>query len=143
MKNNKNRFLTVFFLPKIRSYLILNFCLTCIIFFLNWKYGIIGFMMFGILIYYNYKTGHSRRREIVNYIENLTFNIDTATKHTLLNFPMPIVVVDMDGKIMWNNTFFRDLFDEQILLENDINLIFKDFNIIFYTNDRQNKVKRR
>ncbi|NJD02407.1 MAG: phosphoesterase, partial [Ruminiclostridium sp.] len=84
--------------------------------------------LLAFLTYYNIRSGSRRRNEITKYIENLTFNIDTATKDTLLNFPMPLVVADLDGVIIWYNSSFRKIFDGEELLEKAISDIVGELN---------------
>jgi c-di-AMP phosphodiesterase-like protein len=86
-------------------------------------------------VYYNVSSGYKRQKEITKYIENLTFNIDTATKDTLLNFPMPLVVADLDGSIIWYNSSFKKIFDEGDLLEKTISTFVEDLHPENLAND--------
>jgi len=79
-----------------------------------------GYLLFFVLVFYNFRANYKRQKDIIKYIENLTFNIDSASKDTLLNFPMPLVVVELDGTIIWYNQKFRKIFREEELLENTI-----------------------
>lgn len=45
-----------------------------------------------ILGLYTRTSGHKRRREITKYIENITGNVDVATKDTMVNSPLPMVI---------------------------------------------------
>ena len=78
-----------------------------------------GFFLLVFLVYYNFRSNYTRHKEITKYIENLTFNIDTATKDTLLNFPMPLVLVELDGTIIWYNSSFKKIFDGEELIGKD------------------------
>ncbi|MCX7923018.1 MAG: DHH family phosphoesterase [Clostridia bacterium] len=110
------------FIPRASLYLWIIFILLIIISTLKFWYAAIpGYAVLIFLVYYNFKSNHIRRKEITKYIENLTFNIDTATKDTLLNFPMPLVVIELDGTIVWYNSYFRRIFDGEDLLEKTIN----------------------
>ena len=42
-----------------------------------------------ILLLYSRASGHKRRKEITRYIENITGNVDVATKDTMVNSPLP------------------------------------------------------
>ena len=108
------------FVPRARFYLWIIFILVCIIAVLYWQVAIPGFLLFIFLVYYNYRSNYIRQREITKYIENLTFNIDSAAKDTLLNFPMPLVVLELDGTIIWYNSSFREIFNKEDLLEKTI-----------------------
>jgi len=105
------------FLPKASFYLFVIFILLILIAVLKFMAAIPGFILFIVLLFYNFRSNYVRHRELTKYIENLNFNIDTASKDTLLNFPMPLVVVELDGTIIWYNSSFKRLFDGEELLE--------------------------
>ena len=45
----------------------------------------------------------------MNYIETVTDNMDFATKHSLTNFPMPIVIYSINTNlILWSNSKFNE-----------------------------------
>ncbi len=116
----ENKKFSGMFVPRARFYLWIIFILVCIIAVLYWQVAIPGFLLFIFLVYYNYRSNYIRQREITKYIENLTFNIDSAAKDTLLNFPMPLVVLELDGTIIWYNSSFREIFNKEDLLEKTI-----------------------
>ena len=111
---------TGIFVPRASLYLFVIFIMLIVITVLNVQIAIPGYVLLAFLTYYNIRSGSKRRNEITKYIENLTFNIDTATKDTLLNFPMPLVVTDLEGTIIWYNSSFRKIFDGEELLEKTI-----------------------
>lgn len=116
------------FLPKASFYLFVIFILLILIAVLKSMAAIPGFILFIVLLFYNFRSNYVRHRELTKYIENLNFNIDTASKDTLLNFPMPLVVVELDGTIIWYNSSFKRLFDGEELLEKEIHSFVKDMN---------------
>ncbi len=124
---DNNRFFGIF-IPRSGFYLWIIFFLVIIITILNIWIGISGFLLFTFLIVYNIRSNYVRQKEITKYIENLTIKIDTATKDTLLNFPMPLVVVELDGTIIWYNPPFRDIFDGEHLLEKTINSFINELD---------------
>jgi len=109
------------FIPRASFYLWIILILEAIIAILNWKVAIPGLLLFAFLVYHYFRSNYKRQKEITRYIENLTFNIDSATKDTLLNFPMPLVVTELDGAIIWYNSYFRKIFNGEALLEKTIN----------------------
>ncbi len=111
---------TGIFVPRASLYLWIILILLIVITILEWRIAVPGYILLAFLTYYNVRSGSRRRNEITRYIENLTLNIDTATKDTLLNFPMPLVVTDLDGVIIWYNSSFRKIFDGEELLEKTI-----------------------
>lgn len=109
------------FIPRASFYLWIILMLVGVIGVLDWRVAIPGFLLLAFLIYHYFSSNYKRQREITKYIENLTLNIDTATKDTLLNFPMPLVVTELDGTIVWYNSSFRQIFHGEDLLEKTIN----------------------
>lgn len=116
------------FLPKASFYLLVIFLLLLIISALEFFIAIPGYILFLLLLYYNFRSNYKRHREITRYIENLTFNINTASKDTLLNFPMPLVLIELEGTIIWYNSSFKKIFDGEKLLEKTIHSFIKGLN---------------
>ena len=114
------------FIPKAGFYLWAIFILLVVIAFLDYRIAMPGFVIFIFLVYYNYRSNYVRHKEITRYIENLTINIDRATKDTLLNFPMPLVVVEVDGTIIWYNSSSKEIFRGVELLEKTIHSFVKE-----------------
>ena len=51
-----------------------------------------------------------RRQRILQYIDSLTGSVDTASKSTLINSPLPIMVFRPDtGEVIWSNENFLQL----------------------------------
>lgn len=111
---------TGIFVQNSKFYLWVILILVIVITFLNWTVAIPGYLLLMFLVYYSYRSNFIRQKEITSYIENLTFNMDTATKDTLLNFPMPMVVAGLDGRIIWYNSSFREIFKGEELFEKTI-----------------------
>lgn len=109
-------------------YLWVIFILNGVIAVLDWRAAIPIFLMFIVLLYNYFRRVRHRQKELTRYIENLTFNIDAATKDTMRNFPMPLAVLELDGSIIWYNSPFKEIFTGKDLLENTINSLVKGFN---------------
>lgn len=119
-----NKKLSRIFIPKAGFYLWVILFLVVIITILNPLVAIPGYVLFAFLVVYNYKSTHIRNKEITKYIETLTFNIDRATKDTLLNFPMPLVLAELDGTTVWYNSSFKGIFESDDFLQKTVsNLI--------------------
>jgi len=95
------------FIPRDSYYLWIILFLLVVITVLEPIFAIPGLLLFAALVFYFLRSNYKRKEKIVSYIENLNFNIDTATKGTLLNFPMPLVVAEPDGTIIWYNSSFK------------------------------------
>lgn len=48
-----------------------------------------------------------KRRELLHYIESVTYDAESARNSTLLNFPLPMVVFKLDdSRVVWGNQVF-------------------------------------
>lgn len=116
------------FVPRASFYLWIILLLVLTVAYLNIQVAIPAFLLLIYLVFYNVKSNYDRRKEITKYIENLSLNIDTATKGTLLQFPLPLVVLDLSGTIIWYNSYFKNLFDGEELLEGTIDSVSEELN---------------
>ena len=72
--------------------------------------GLIQLCAIGGLYVYFTRSGKKRRQGILQYIDNLTGSVDTASKSTLINSPLPIMVFRPDtGEVIWSNENFQQL----------------------------------
>ena len=56
------------------------------------------------------QSGKNRRQSILQYIDNVTGNVETASKSNLVNSPLPIMVFRPDtGEVIWSNENFLQL----------------------------------
>ena len=62
-----------------------------------------------LVFVYSRFSGKKRNRELLNYIETLTYNVDSAAKDNLVNFPMPMAIFSMDDTeiITANDSFLK------------------------------------
>jgi c-di-AMP phosphodiesterase-like protein len=120
MENNK---ILGIFMPKSKTYLWIILFLLIVIAVLQWQVAIPGFVLYLVLIVHNIRLNYRRKKEITQYIENLSIKIDTTTKNTLLKFPAPLVVTDIDGSIIWYNSCFKKIYDGENILESTISNI--------------------
>jgi len=51
----------------------------------------------------------SREKELKRYLIDYTNNIENLSVNSFFNFPMPISIIDAQGKLHWYNSKFRDL----------------------------------
>jgi c-di-AMP phosphodiesterase-like protein len=122
---DNKKFLGIF-IPRAAFYLWIIMILAVVIAVMDWRVSIPVFLLLVFLIYYNFTSNYKRQKEVTKYIENLTLNIDIATKDTLHNLPMPLAVLETDGTIMWYNTSFKNMLDMENLLEKNISSLIEE-----------------
>ena len=100
--------------PGMRLYLIVMVLFAGVTFFIHEKLAVVEAALILILIIYSLLDARRRRRQLVDYIEGVTYNAENAKNNTLMNFPLPIVVFKMDDyQIIWGNQIFFNLFGRQ------------------------------
>lgn len=107
------------FFPNTDVYMILITILLAIIFYFNFIIGIIGLGIFGVLVIYNYILIKRRKNQWNRFIEDLSVNLDVAGRNTLSKIPIPLVIVDNRGHILWCNSIFlenvtKDIYGKRI-----------------------------
>ena len=62
-----------------------------------------------LYIFYRRQT-KKRRRSVMQYVETITGGVDSISKNSLLNTPLPVVIFRADnGEIIWTNDSFADM----------------------------------
>ncbi|MEW9121394.1 MAG: DHH family phosphoesterase [Thermotaleaceae bacterium] len=147
-----NKRFSKLFIPDTRIHLWIMMILVLVVTYYNPMIGAIGILLMIYLLYHNWKTQHDRKEMWRKYIEGFSSNIDAATQHAVLNLPIPLVIVEFDGSIIWYNSRFSEITDSQDLLEKNVedfiqgiqldNILKdkKDMVIEVTINDRQYKV---
>ncbi|MFZ5968273.1 MAG: DHH family phosphoesterase [Bacillota bacterium] len=113
------RFMKIF-IPDTKLHLWIMLVFVLVISYYNIIIGGLGLFMMFYLTYHNWKTQHDRKEMWRAYIENLSSDIDSATKHAILNMPIPLVIVEFDGSISWYNPKFSEIVDTKDILEKNI-----------------------
>lgn len=68
-----------------------------------------GIVTVALYVYFS-RSNQKRRQNIIQYIDHLTGSVDTASKSTLINSPLPIMVFRPDtGEVIWSNENFLQL----------------------------------
>ena len=98
-------------------YIVLIFILLAIILYLHKELFYICLIVGLFVSCYAVLVRAIRKNEINKYIEQLAFNVDSVTKDALLNFKMPLVILESDGNIIWKNDNFVPLFENENLEE--------------------------
>jgi len=129
----KNRLTKRLNLPEVRVYLAVILLLVVVITLFDYVIGGIAFLLFLFLLLYNWGVAKRRREEWYEYLENLSENIEWATKNAVLSIPMPLVVIEVGGSITWYNPNFGDLFKGEKLLERNISDFIPELKPRYFT----------
>lgn len=91
--------------------------------------GAIGGLLLGYLIFHNVKNLHKKEQEFTRYVESLSNEFESATKHAIFNMPFPLIIVDEKGSVNWYNTPFLKMVEEEDILHENILDIIPELNI--------------
>lgn len=109
MPKNKNFFENM--VSKTKIYLIIIAILLILLCSMNKKYIIPSIIIYILIFFYSYWTNTKGKNEISKHIEEITFNIDSAAKNTLINSPFPLVIMETDGTVIWKSSKFISEFE--------------------------------
>lgn len=113
----------------INIYLIPIGILTIILWFYQPFIALISLIGLGYLIYHSIKTRQRMNKQLKEYVEGLSDEFDSATKHAIFNMPFPLVMLNERGAISWYNTPFLKMMDERELLNEEISILIPDLGM--------------
>ena len=79
---------------------------------------------------YNRQSNRRRRKEIARYLDSVTGTVDTATKDTLANSPLPMIIFRPESDdIIWTNDRFLQIAGERAhLLDSKLSVLIPGFD---------------
>lgn len=132
-----NKKIFKFLIPDSKLYLWIIGILIGIIAIYDPRIAAVGVVLLAYLIYYHWKNVHLKKVEWTKYIESLTNEIDSATKYAVINLPIPLVMLEVDGTVNWYNSKFLQMIDTKDILDKDISDIIPNFNVDMIMNKKE------
>ena len=126
MPANKKTFEKIF--SKTRIYLVIIAVCLILLCINNINYIVPSIIIYAAIIAYSLKADSKNKTEITQHIEELTFNVDSMAKNTLINSPYPIAIIETDGNIVWKSSNFIVEFGN-IDIKNIINELSKEIKL--------------
>ncbi len=99
--------------------------------------SIIGFILLGYLVFLSIKSINKDKEDFIKYMEGLSDEFDSATKHATFNMPFPLVILDDRGRISWYNTPFLKMMNEEELLNHEISEIIPEIDLDNILKDKE------
>ena len=97
-------------LSKVKIYLIIIIVLSIILCLYDKKWIVPAIILDVLIILYTIWENSRKKNEIVSHIEELTMDVTTASKSNIVNSPIPLVLIQTDGNIIWRSRKFTELF---------------------------------
>lgn len=110
-----------------RIYLIIIFILLAILCYSNPQFIAPSIIIFVLLVIYSEWATDKSKLEVVKHIQEMTFDVNSTVKNTLVNSPFPLVIVGEDGNIIWKGSRFTQEF-ANIDIKTYLNEILKDIS---------------
>lgn len=121
----KNNYKINDFLP----YFVFGIILVIILLALKPIIGLFAILGLAYVSFMAYSKINHKNEENLKNIENLNERFDSLTKQAIFDMPFPLVVTDEKAKILWYNTPFINLFNEETVLDGDLENLVDDIDI--------------
>ena len=73
--------------------------------------------------------------ELENHIQDITSDVSSASKGNLVNTPIPLVLIETDGSIVWRSKKFVEEFNQVSDISNSLNSIVKEIKLDIEKNE--------
>ena len=60
--------------------------------------------IYALIVIYSLWTNSKRIDEISKHIQDVTFNVDSTIKNSLVNSPFPLIIMETDGNVIWKSS---------------------------------------
>ena len=110
----------------------------------SWKLAVLEAAVTALLYVYFRQNNQKRRQGVLQYIDSVTGSVDTASKSTLINSPLPTLVFRPDtGEIIWSNESFLQLAGvREHLFEMRLSEAVPDFQVQWLLSGKQESPER-
>ena len=111
-----------------KIYLVIIFVLLVVMCIYNPKFIITAILIFALILGYTYFANNKRKSEISQHLQDLTLNVNQAAKNSLIYSPIPLIIVETDGNIVWRSTKFVSEF-ANIDINNYLTELLENINL--------------
>ncbi len=91
--------------------------------------GIGIFAVTALIVYLNITQNIARRRDITHYVEALASDIDDSAQRAVLDLPIPMLITDTSGLILWYNQQMSDVLDGVELFDKEITAVITGLSL--------------
>ena len=136
MPNSNGKILDKLTSKNIIYIIIIGFlCISLCIYNLRWI--IPSIVLYTLTIIYTLWVTGKKKTEIENHIKDVTSDVDTASKGNLINSPIPLVLIETNGNIIWRSRKFVTEF-QNIDIATYLNPIVKEIKLDIEKNNESN-----
>ncbi|MBR3134704.1 MAG: DHH family phosphoesterase [Clostridia bacterium] len=128
------------FVSRTKIYLIVIFLLLAILCILNYRFIPAAISLFVLLIMYTQWSNNRRKAELSEQLKDLTLNVNTTAKTTLINSPFPLVMLETNGNMIWKSEKFAYEFVD-INVDDFLNDVLKNVKTLIDNSENKDKGK--
>jgi len=127
-------------MPNIKVYiLILTVSISTFFILAHYYIGSLFLVFYVFFISYNIKISKTKKSEWKKFLEDFSSKMDVSMRTVLVNSPFPLVIVSMEGNILWYNQNFVDELEYKDILGKSVEQITNEISIDKIVN-RQKRV---
>ena len=134
MSNNNSKFFDAL-VSKTKIYLVIIAILLIIICFIKPACIIPAIIIYIAIFVYTMWTDNKRKAELSEHIKELNFNVDKASKRTLINSPFPLLMAETSGNIIWKNAKFIQEFND-VDINKYLSQLIKEIHLEIENNEK-------
>ncbi len=108
-------------ISRTKIYLIIIAVLLIVLCFNDTNYIVPSIVIYSLILIYSLWTNNKKRDELTRHIQDITVNVDSTVKSSLVNSPFPLIIMETTGNIIWKSSKFVSEFANE-----DINNITKN-----------------
>ncbi len=126
------------FVPNSRTYLIIIFLILTFMCVLEVRAIPLAIFVYFSVLFFTYRKHLSMVERVIKNMDNLMFKL--KTDETILDFPLPAVIITKNGEILWNNNELEMLFkgiNKQRYMENLIKELDAEYDTKFRAIDKE------
>lgn len=113
---------------KTKIYLVIIAVLLSIICCYETAFVMPAVLFYVVVWFYAIWTNNKRKAELSQHIQELTINVDSAAKNTLINSPFPLIIIETDGNVIWKSSKFVSEF-ENIEIQTTLNELIQEIKL--------------
>ena len=105
-----NKKISNLFQPSLRLYFVIMILFAAASYFFDERLAMAEAVIVALLGIITLIGARKRQKKLQSFIESVTYNAESATNNTLLNFPLPMAVFRLgDSGIVWGNQYFWEI----------------------------------
>lgn len=98
-------------------------------------------VIFSMTVIYTLWISSKKRNEIEKHIQDVTSDVDTVSKGNLVNTPIPLVLIETNGNIIWRSKKFVTEF-QNIDIANYLNQLVKEIKLDIEKNNENIEISK-